>query len=182
MEGRQESVLEEELLQLRNGLEVIVSRRLGGGADAQDAVQEIMMRALVAVRGGRVRDVASLPAFVHGIARHVTVDVMRGRCRRGGDVPFPDTLAARDPGTLESLIRRQEIDAAADALRQLDTEEQSLLRRIFIDGHSIVEIARALGVPAERLRKRKSRALRRLRALLRNADGHVLHGSPKKDT
>ncbi len=63
------------------GLELISRRALGDSEDARDAVQEILARAVAAIRGGRVPPEVPLGAFVHGIAKHVIADMLRRRMR-----------------------------------------------------------------------------------------------------
>lgn len=147
---------------------------MGNAEDTRDAVQEILARALVAIADGRVREAAALPAFVYGIARHVSADVLRARQRVGltADV---ETVLSPDPSPLDVLIRDEERRAVARALRRLDAADRELLHSCFVVGERIATLARRSGVPADRLRQRKSRALRRLRELLgaRHAEGHI---------
>jgi DNA-directed RNA polymerase specialized sigma24 family protein len=88
----------------------------------------------------------------------------RRRVREVHDVA--DTLLAHDADSLERLIRNEERTCVRQALRALAAGDQQLLRRCFIQGTLIADLARESGVPASRLRKRKSRAVRRLRLLL----------------
>lgn len=151
---------------LRSGLEIVVARRLGDREDARDAVQEILARTLAAIRQNRIPPDLALDAYAYGIARHVIADALRRRTRerlRSGDV---DRLRTDDPSPLDRLVRKEELAELCDALGELSPDDRRLLRRFYLEGVRIVDLARRLGVPPERLRKRKSRALRRLRAAL----------------
>lgn len=148
------------------GLELIAFRALGDREDARDAAQETLARALDAVRQGRVPTGVPLAAFVHGIGRHVITDVLRRRMRERGTAPAAELLAAPDPSPLDRLIDAEERERVHGALRQLSPADRDLLQRCFVHGERVVDIAGRLGEPAERVRKRKSRALERLREIL----------------
>jgi len=153
------------------GLELIAHRALSDREDARDAAQETLSRALDAVRQGRVPAGVPLAAFVHGIARHVIADVLRRRLRERGAASGVELLPAPSPSPLDRIIEVEERDRVRGALRQLPAADRELLERCFIHGDRVVDIAARLGEPAERVRKRKSRALERLREMLSAAVG-----------
>jgi RNA polymerase sigma-70 factor, ECF subfamily len=168
---------------LTRGLTLLALRALGTTDDAEEAVQETLARALEAIRGGRVPPGVPLPAFVYGIARHVLADA--GRRRRKERTHFDADLAplaAAQPSPLESLIRQEEQDQVSWALERLPAEDRRLLTRCFLAGESIQAIAQRSGHPPERLRKRKSRALERLRTLLAGRFGHASAPAPTTET
>lgn len=177
------SVLTELGPTLTRGLTLIALRTLGSTDDAEEAVQEILVRAVEAIRIGRVPAEVPVHAFVYGIARHVLSDAKR---RRGKQRQHLDTavtpLAASQPSPLEHLIRQEDRDQVNWALDRLSIEERRLLTHCFVEGESIQSIASRSGLPAERLRKRKSRALKRLRTLLANRFGHAAGPPPTSVT
>lgn len=156
------------------GLELVVRRALGVGDEARDAVQETLARALRAIENGtEIR--GSLAGFVHGIAMHVLADVHRGREREAVVSVDWAAIPTSVSSALDEVVAEQERGTMLAALSALDADERLLLHRCFVDGQSIAAIARHDGVPAARIRKRKSRALKRLRALLARAraNGHT---------
>jgi len=156
------------------GLELIALRALGNAEEARDAVQEILARAVEAIRAARVPAQVPLGAFVHGIARHVLADARRRRIRDSAQVDVVvSPLPASQPSPLEALILQEERDRLRSALARLPAADRELLTRCFLEGESVQRLAERDGVPAERLRKRKSRALERLRDLLADGRGHV---------
>lgn len=175
MERATRELLRQELLKLVPGLELVAARRLGAGADAEEAVQEVLARALAAFDRGMPASPDMLPAFVHGIARHVIIDEHRRRTRWRTDAVALDALPAPEVSPLQGLTDAATQAAMGRAMRQLSRRDRELLRRCFVDGERLATIARTLGEPASRLRKRKSRALARLRALLGDADGTAGH-------
>jgi RNA polymerase sigma-70 factor (ECF subfamily) len=167
--------LREELIAMIPSLEIIVARALGPGDDARDAAQEVLTRALAAIDQDRpIRE--SLAAFVHGIAAHVIADVRAARARLPVTEVDADQLSVEDAGPLDRMIDDQERGAMDGALARLDPDDRELLRRCYVAGETVAAIAADLGEPASRVRKRKSRALQQLRALLGPGarDGHIL--------
>lgn len=158
---------------LAAGLRIIALRALGDEEEAADAVQETLTRALEAVRDRRVPPGVALAAFVHGIARHVIVDQLRRRARQPHTLEA-DCVASPHPTPLESLIRKEEVERVGHALARLPRRDRELLERCYVHGERLVDIARRLGEPVERVRKRKSRALARIRLQLAGPGGrHV---------
>lgn len=176
-----------DLEKLRPGLRIIALRALGDLELADEAVQETLARAVAALAEGRLEDPAKLPAYIAGIARHVCAHLIRDRKQT---VSVDDELAQTihpqlqttfDP--LDALISAAELERLRTAFSALTPEDQQLLRLCFHEDRSPTEVAVTLGEPSERVRKRKSRALERLRRAFHGADekGHdALH--PGTDT
>lgn len=165
---------------LRPGLRLIALRSLGSGDAADEAVQETLARAVVALTKGQPNDPSKLPAFVAGIARHVIADVHRTRSRTlsldGNDVPPP---ASTNSDPLSAMVSTFERNSIRRALGSLGSADRDLLRLCYYEGLTPGEIARRLGEPSERIRKRKSRALERLRQAF--AGGHDAGRKPDKE-
>jgi RNA polymerase sigma-70 factor (ECF subfamily) len=130
---------------------------------------------VVALREGRLEDPAKLGAFVHGIARHVIADAQRS----GRFAPrLPDTAgsdpAAPDRDPLLELISAEEKARVNRLLGRLSAAEREVLRLSYFEGLTPSELAPRLGEPAPRIRKRKERALKRLRLAFASANptGH----------
>jgi len=162
---------------IAGGLEIVAARALGDADEARDAVQETLVRALAALHDNRVPPGVPVEAFVYGIARHVIGDVHRRRARDGGPSIDPGSLHATDPSPLEALIQREERETVARALAALSAADRDLLERCFVQGERVAAIAARLGEPADRIRKRKSRALDRMREVLSRSS--VSHEMPQ---
>jgi RNA polymerase sigma-70 factor (ECF subfamily) len=163
----------EALEHFRPGLELLALRALGSLDAAREAVQETLARAIVALQNGQPSDLAKLPAFVAGIARHVSVDMLRAQRR----VVSLDTLSedhqhSREADALSALVSDAERVRVRGALSQLTQPDRELLQLCYYEGLTPGEIATRLGEPSERVRKRKSRALERLRAVFHGMMSH----------
>jgi len=158
---------------IARGLEIVAVRALGNADEARDAVQETLARALAAVRSDRIPPGVALEGYVYGIARHVIADVHRRRARDGDPTMDPGALHAPDPSPLDALIQHEERDMVARVLATLPVADRELLERCFVRGERVAAIAARMGEPADRIRKRKSRALERVREVLsRSAGSH----------
>lgn len=158
---------------LRSGLEILAIRALGDPDLAREAAQEALTRATVAWSKGVTTGAGRMGAFVAGIARHVIVDLRRLRAR--GPALDIDTIPipSAEPDPLERLVGADERATVRQAIGRLAAADRELLRLCFYEGMTPAEIGERLGEPAERIRKRKSRALARLREILTGGEGHV---------
>jgi len=168
----------EEFERLRKGLIAMALRALGDLDQAESVAQEALSRTVVALRQGRFREGQSLGAFVRGIARHVIADIFRDRASSSPTETQPDALEHQQSvDALAQLISREERDSVHSALARLSDNDRQIIEMSFFQGLTPAEIADRLQESAERIRKRKSRALARLRdAFLADPSGG--HESP----
>lgn len=132
---------------------------------ARDLTQEVLLAVLEALRAGRVRETARLGAFVHGTARNVLSGYFRARQQSAGTVPIEEAHAAADPiAELEEASRRRLVQRALGELAEVDRQILSLT---LVDGLKSGEVAERLGLGGERVRTRKSRAVKQLVERLR---------------
>lgn len=174
----------EALEHLRPGLQLMAVRMLGTRDAAEEAVQETLARAVVALAKGQPADQTKLPAFVAGIARHVIVDMQRARHRLVSIDSLPDSAhPSYHPDALNALVTAEERARVRTALAHLSQTDRDLLRLCYIDGLAPTEIAGRTGEPPERIRKRKSRALERLRAAFQGGaqSGHASPAAPTEE-
>ena len=141
----------------------MVALRAFGAPDlADDVAQEVLARGIAAAQSGRLTPDDNVGAYLHGIARHVIADTRRAQGREP-QVPSsvePSPVAAV---ALGELITEEERARVRGALARLSERDRAILRLAFYDDLNSAEIASRLGEPAARIRKRKSRALNRLR-------------------
>lgn len=154
----------EAVERLRLGLQIMALRALGDPEAAEEVVQETLVRALEALRDGRPNDPEKLGAFVRGIARHVIADTQRARQRHAPlDVVESTACGTSQNDPLTALISTEERDRVRQALTRLSAGDREILHLSFFEGLTPLEIAERLAEPGLRIRKRKSRALGRLR-------------------
>jgi RNA polymerase sigma-70 factor (ECF subfamily) len=133
---------------------------LGSQADADEAVQETLLRAHRAMATYRAE--GSIKAWLCGIARHVCAHILETR-RRGRELLeiVPTEGEARD-----AFETRRRARVLRDALAKLKPSEREALVLRYIADLSHREIALACGLDEAAARKRISRALGRLRSVM----------------
>lgn len=149
---------------LRAGLRLAALRRTRSADVAEETAQEVLARTVVLVRDRGITDPDEVARIAHGIARHVLVDEARKQIRftkflwREG---APD--GARGIDALAKLITEEERLRLRRAWDTLSARDRHILRRTFFEDTAPAVLGRELNEPAERMRKRKSRALAHLR-------------------
>jgi len=141
----------------------VAYRLAGNDADAQDLVQETLLRVR---RGLESYQPGSMPAWLSRIVTNVFLDEVRRRRRRptdplgdDADRVLPSTPAADDLG--EDLS-----DEVQRALSSLPDEFRTAVVLCDVVGMSYDEIAAAQAVPVGTVRSRIHRGRRMLRAAL----------------
>jgi RNA polymerase sigma-70 factor (ECF subfamily) len=133
---------------------------LGTQADADEAVQETLLRAHRGMASYRAE--GSVKAWLCGIARHVCAHMLETR-RKGRELLeiVPTEGEARD--AFESRRKARVLREALDKLKP--SEREALVLRYVAD-LSHREIAVACGLDEAAARKRISRALERMRSVM----------------
>jgi RNA polymerase sigma-70 factor (ECF subfamily) len=152
--------------------------RTGDAELAQDLGQEVLLAVIRSLREGRLRQQESLRSYVYGVARNLLQDQLRSRARQKLDQLPADFDLPQPPPEYEEKERET---IAHQAIGELESTDRRILLMILVDGLKAGEIAARIGLSADGVRQRKSRALKRLGALLRplsrNAAGERLNSS-----
>jgi RNA polymerase sigma-70 factor (ECF subfamily) len=152
-----------DLSHLIPGVRLMALRALGDASIADDVAQEALARAITALEKGSLRQQGNMAAFVAGIARHIITDYIRARRRIEVDIDMIE-LAHGKPDALATLIADEEKAQLRAALEDLSAVDREILRLSYDEGMSPAEVAERLGETSTVVRKRKSRALERLRS------------------
>lgn len=125
---------------------------------AEDLAQDTILAVVRALRAGQLREVDKLPAFVLGTARNL----INNRLRKRGHSQMPagdevDSPADGDP--TEAAIAREQQDLIRAALRRVNALDRRILLLTLVEAMHPREIAPIVGLSAEAVRTRKSRAI-----------------------
>jgi RNA polymerase sigma factor (sigma-70 family) len=156
---------------------LLALRAVGDQSAAEEIAQESLARAVAAAERGTLVRRGGTAAFVAGIARHVITDRLR---LQGREAPLSaaDAVPTSEVDPLERLLAADEATQVRAALSALGSADRELLRLSYYEGRTPTEIASLTGEPSERIRKRKSRALERVREFLEAPLGHARRPVP----
>lgn len=154
--------------EMRGPLASFVTRRVADPSDAEDVVQEVMLR--IHRHGDEIERVENLSGWVHQVARSAIVDFYRRRAAQrespAHDVDaFEETLVAESEEDGESLDARTELAAClSPMIARLSHKYREALE--LTQTTSQVEAARQLGLSTSGMKARTQRARGQLRELL----------------
>lgn len=142
-------------------LRAMIASRVANREEARDLAQDALVAALRALRAGQLRDAERLAAFVYGVGRNVANNYLRRRHGAPLEVPLEES-EHESPGVVVGFEEQEQRVMAARALDVLDGPDREILSLTLVDGLKPAAIADRLGLSAEVVRTRKSRALKRV--------------------
>ncbi|MBW7901508.1 MAG: sigma-70 family RNA polymerase sigma factor [Rhodocyclaceae bacterium] len=141
-----------------------IRRRLQCADQACDLAQDVFIRVLVQRRAAELREPK---AYLSSIARNLMVDLFR---RRSIEQAYADALAVRADALEPSPEARQlvvetllEIDRLLD---RLGGRARDVFLRVQLDGLSLAEVGRQMGLSTNTVRKHFIRAMAQCLALI----------------
>lgn len=146
-----------------DGLVQHAFRRLGSLADAEDVVQDVLVRVLA---GGPRVEVSSIRAYLFRAVGNACTDFLRSRTRaeRRLDPVHPDRLAIAADGPAECAQAVEEQRRIESLLARLPAEQADAVRLRVLDGLRLDEIAEVLDCPINTVSSRLRYGFQKLRA------------------
>ncbi len=139
-------------------------RRLGDDGLAQEAVQEVFVRAWRAA-DRYDPSVAGLRGWLFAILRNVVVDLTRRRAVRPATLRVvPDGEASDDAQPFDEVMITSWV--VEEALRRINPEQRQALVETYLRGRPYAEVSAQLAVPVGTLRSRVFYGLKALRQAL----------------
>ena len=129
-------------------------------------VEEVVQDTFVAVwrKPAAYRGSGELPAWLWGIAIRRLIDQFRRRTSAARRAPFPSRAA--EPSAEEEVLLGVEYGDLATALNRLSPELRAVLQATALDGLTMHEAGRLLGIPTGTVKTRLMRARAELREAL----------------
>jgi len=166
----------------RDRMWAVALRTLRDPEEAADALQEAFISAFRAA--GSFRAESQVTTWLHRIVVNACLDRMRRRAARP-TVPLPEAGPGEPATTGDAMADRETRLAVKDALAQLPEEQRVPILLVDVEGYSVAEAARVLGVPEGTVKSRCARGRAKLANILgylRNpgADANVPDGASNK--
>lgn len=139
-------------------------RVLGSEADADDAVQEVMLTLLDAPH--LLSSVDRLGGWLLTMVRRRAIDLVRSETRRTARESGVEELFAGVPDPEAWMDRDEVAHAVASALEELPVAQREAFVASALEGRTFKEIAQETGVPMGTLMARKKRAVDHIRVRL----------------
>ena len=131
---------------------------------SRDLVQDVLWAVVHALRGGHLRAPDKQAAFVSGTARNLINNYCRTRTRAARDVP--ETAEASTADADQVLDEQRRAAVVRSVVRGLELVDRRILTMTLVDGLSAVEIAARVKLNPDAVRQRKSRAVKKVMAIL----------------
>lgn len=142
---------------------LVAKVRLRDEQAACDVAQEVMFGVLRGLRQGRLNSHDHLAGYVLGTARNIINSSYRSR---RSEKAATEQLVDHSAGPLEIAERDEQVDLIRLSLDELEPLDRTILGLTLVEGMKPGEIADRLGMKGELVRKRKLRALKRVREMI----------------
>ena len=153
----------------------ITLRMTGNSEDARDAMQEVFISALRALRS--FRGDAQLSTWIHRVAVNASLDVLRKRKRHAaGPLEEAGDHASEEPGPEDAAARAARARDVQRALLEVSDEHRAVLILHDLQDLDYAETAAALDIPVGTVKSRLHRARIEMARLL----GHLNDPEPSE--
>lgn len=137
----------------------MVTRMLGNKSNAEDAIQEIMMK--LWVKRKQIGKHPNISGLVFLTARNYCIDLMRKKKLEIDDVPFRLHILKSEGGQ-EQLEWKELTTIIKKILKVLPEQQRAVIMMRDLDGYEFIEIAAATQLKIEHIRVLLSRARKRV--------------------
>ena len=154
-----------QLLALRPALHRYCARLMGSVIDGEDAVQDVLTRAFVALE--ELEEAPELRPWLFRIAHNRALDLMRSRTIRAAE-PIEAAFEVADPASpdpVEALMRREAVETAVSRFVELPTVQRSVVILKDVLDQSLEEIAALLDLTVNAVKAHLARGRARLKAI-----------------
>lgn len=153
-----------EVLPVKNKLFRIALRYLNNQEDAEDIVQETLLR--LWKRKDKLAELKSIEAFAVTITKNLCLDKLRAKKFDGGEVE--DYMMQTDRTPYVSAEVNDAVSKVYEIMKSLPEQQRMVLQLRDVEGYSNEEAAEMLGMNVVTLRVNLSRARKKIREELMN--------------
>jgi RNA polymerase sigma-70 factor (ECF subfamily) len=168
----QQHAVEQHIQALRRYAQVLA----GNPSDADDMVQECLVKALDRVRVWR--EIRNVRAFLFTIMHNLHIDGLRRKANGFATVPI-DSISELELVSRPRQFATLQVSELAQAMRQLPHEQRETLSLVCLEGLTYREVAEVTSVPMGTVMSRLSRGRETLRRLT-GENGDAKPGRPTR--
>jgi RNA polymerase sigma-70 factor, ECF subfamily len=146
----------------------------------QDACQETFLRVLTYFQSGKtLKDPASLPGFIHGVAHNVAMEMLRAHTRQDQIAESTPEAVDRDLSPELQLVTKERKKIVGQVLAELSARDQELFHRVLFNEEDKDAVCSELKVDRGYLRVMLHRARLRFKSALLCMDSRkgIGHGA-----
>lgn len=155
----------------RPGLMMMLRRLLKDPSLADDYCQEVFRVAFEALRHNRIDDGARLAAYLWSVARNLANSDLRRHYRNPAMTALSEAMVDNQAAPEQAVLREERNRLLHDALTALTRRDRAVLTAFYLEDTAKESICRRMGLSASQFDVIKWRALKRLRALVRDREG-----------
>ena len=155
----------------RPGLVMMLRRLLKDPSFADDYCQEVFRVAFEALRHNRIDDGGKLAAYLWSVARNLANSDLRRHYRNQATTALSEAIVDDKARPEQEVLREERNRLLHDALTALTPRDRAVLTAFYLEDTSKESICRRMGLSASQFDVIKWRALKRLRALVREQEG-----------
>lgn len=146
-----------------------LSAQPGSNLMADDIAQEVMIRIWNKAHLYNPAS-ASLNTWVFTIARNARIDYMRKNGRYQSDIDpdnFWNELVDENADPFREAQQKRDQERIRDSLKQLPSDQQQVLAKVYLEGKSHSEASEELGLPLGTVKSRVRLALNKLSVIIK---------------
>ncbi len=132
--------------------------------DVEDIVSEVFVKTYRNL--DRYRPDFPFSTWLYRLAANHVIDRTRRARKEAGRTEMPEQLADPAPGPRDGVERRERAALLRRALGEISARYREAIRLVYVEGRTVEESARVLGVPAGTVKTRLLRGRRALREIL----------------
>lgn len=162
-----------DILPLKNKLFRLALRITSDRAEAEDIVQETMLR--VWQRREELYEVENIEAFCTTICHRLSIDsqARKGNHQEALDESYQEVLSSH-PNPQEILEQQDKLAIVRQLFNQLPTAQRVVMHLRDVEGKSYREIAALVGQTEEQVKINLFRARQRIRGQMKDIENHGL--------
>lgn len=158
------------------GLSIMLRRRTGDPALAEDLHQEVFRIVIERLRERGLDEPAKLAAFIQSTGKNLVIGVIRRRQRRNtyADTQTVETRADDASRQIDEVAAEQQAEHVRTLLEELGSErDRAILIRFYLHQEEKASICEALALSDLHFNRVLYRAKKRFRALLEGSDSAI---------